>query len=76
MSQGTVDNILKDMSDKSLRAYDEIRNRVEQSRVVGADETGVKINGKLYSNFFSNPMFRTITMHPKGLSENKYLFKG
>ncbi len=47
MSQGTVDNILKDMSDKSLRAYDEIRNRVEQSRVVGADETGVKINGKL-----------------------------
>jgi hypothetical protein len=69
MSQGTVDNILKDMSDKSLRAYDEIRNRVEQSRVVGADETGVKINGKLNSNFFSNPMFRTITMHPKELSE-------
>ena len=47
MSQGTVSNILKDMSDKSLAAYDEIRNRVEQSRVVGADETGVKINGKL-----------------------------
>lgn len=47
LSQGTVDNILKDMSDKSLEAYDEVRNRVEQSRVVGADETGVKINGKL-----------------------------
>jgi len=47
LSQGTVDNILKGMSDKSLEAYDEIRNRIEQSRVVGADETGVKINSKL-----------------------------
>lgn len=47
LSQGTISNILKDMSDKSLAAYAEIRNRVEQSRVVGADETGVKINGKL-----------------------------
>jgi transposase len=47
LSQGTVANILKDMSDKSLGAYDVIRNKVEQSRVVGADETGVKINGEL-----------------------------
>jgi len=29
LSQGTVDNVLKDMSDKSLEAYDEIRNKVE-----------------------------------------------
>lgn len=47
LSQGTIDNILKEMSDKSLGVYDEIRNKVLQSRVVGADETGVKINGKL-----------------------------
>ena len=47
LSQGTIDNILKDMSDKSLAAYNEIRSRVEQSRVVGADETGQNINGEL-----------------------------
>jgi len=48
LSQGTVDNTLKYMSDKSLWAYNEIRNRIEQSRVVGADETGENINGELH----------------------------
>jgi transposase len=47
LSQGTIDNILKDANSKSLGAYNEIRNRVEQSSVVGADETGENINGKL-----------------------------
>jgi len=48
LSQGTIDNILKNMSDKSLGVYNEIRNRVEQSNVVGADETGENINGELH----------------------------
>lgn len=48
LSQGTIDNILLDASDKSLVAYDEIRKRVEQSKVVGADETGENINGELH----------------------------
>ena len=48
MSQGTVDNILQDMSLKSLTAYNEIRNRVEQAEVAGGDETGENINGALY----------------------------
>lgn len=48
LSQGTIDNILKDASDKSLVAYNEIRNRVELSKVVGADETGENINGELH----------------------------
>jgi len=47
LSQGTVDNILNDMSDKSLSTYNEIRNRIEQSAVVGADETGENVNGEL-----------------------------
>lgn len=47
LSQGTVDNILQDMSQKSLPVYNEIRNRIEQSSVVGADETGENINGEL-----------------------------
>jgi len=48
MSQGTVDNILQDMEQKSQPAYEEIRARLEESRVVGADETGVNINGELH----------------------------
>jgi transposase len=48
LSQGTIDNMLKDVSDKSLGAYNEIRNRIEQSNVVGADETGENINGELH----------------------------
>lgn len=48
LSQGTIDNILKDVSDKSLGVYNEIRNRVKQSSVVGADETGENINGELH----------------------------
>jgi len=36
------------MSDKSLEVYNEIRIRVEQSSVVGADETGQNINGQLH----------------------------
>ena len=47
ISQGTVDNILQDMSCKSLLVYNEIHNRILQSRVVGADETGENINGEL-----------------------------
>ncbi len=48
ISQGTIDNILRDMSDKSLSAYNEIRKRIEHSKVVGADETGENINGELH----------------------------
>lgn len=48
LSQGTVDNILQDMSQKSMSVYNEIRNRIEQSSVVGADETGENINGELH----------------------------
>lgn len=48
LSQGTVDNMLKDMTGKSLNVYNEIKSRVEQSNVVGADETGENINGDLH----------------------------
>ncbi len=47
LSQGTIDNILKDANTKSLGAYNEIRDRIEESNVVGADETGQNINGEL-----------------------------
>ena len=58
MSQGTIKNILDDVADKSLEAYNEIRNRIEQSSVVGADETGENINGELHWGW----VFQTSTL--------------
>ena len=48
ISQGTVDNILQDMKQKSQSAYDAIRTMAEQAPVVGGDETGTNINGVLH----------------------------
>ena len=48
VSQGTVDNILQDMKQKSQSAYNAIRTMAEQAPVVGGDETGANINGVLY----------------------------
>lgn len=48
LSQGTVDNILRYMKQKSQTVYDLIRYKVEQSNVAGGDETGAKINGQGY----------------------------
>lgn len=46
MSQGTVSNILQRMCKKADGEMDAIRAGIEKSEVVGADETGVKINGQ------------------------------
>jgi transposase len=46
ISEGSIDNILEDMSLKSEGAYKEIHARISASEVVGADETGCRVNGK------------------------------
>ena len=46
MSAGTVSNILKRMRKRAEQPYEQIRQLVEGSAVVGADESGVNINGK------------------------------
>jgi len=48
LSQGTVRNILRRLGRHSSGAYEEIRKRVARSKVVGGDETGEFINGKLH----------------------------
>jgi transposase len=45
ISQGSVNNILERVAQKCTGMYDEIKNKISKSSVVGADETGVKING-------------------------------
>ena len=46
MSQGTVSNILQRMRKKADGELESIRAGIGKSEVVGADETGVKINGQ------------------------------
>jgi transposase len=46
ISEGTIDNMLKNLTQKAETLYQTIQQRIGQSPVVGSDETGIKINGK------------------------------
>lgn len=46
ISEGTIDNMLKNLTQNAQTVYQTIQQRVGQSPVVGSDETGIKINGK------------------------------
>jgi transposase len=46
LSEGSIDSILEEMSQKSESAYRVIQNRIIQSEVVGSDKTGCRVNGK------------------------------
>lgn len=48
MSAGSASNILVRMRKRAQLPYEQIRQAVECSSVVGADESGVNINGKNY----------------------------
>ena len=50
ISQGTISNILNSFAKKAQPAYDLIAKKVWNEKVVGADETGIKVNGK--NNWF------------------------
>lgn len=47
LSEGTISNILNRMRKKAAPAYQAIRDKIEKSAVVGADETGCKVDGEL-----------------------------
>ena len=46
LSQGSIDTFLEELSQKAAPVYETIRTRIQQSAVVGADETGCRVNGK------------------------------
>lgn len=46
ISEGGLHCLLKRLASKGVDAYEMIRQNVLRSRVIGTDETGVKINGK------------------------------
>jgi len=47
ISTGGINNILQRLAGKAQLAYEQIKQRIEQATVVGADETSMNINGKL-----------------------------
>lgn len=47
ISEGTIFNILGRFANKSKPVYEAIREKIENSKVVGSDETGICINGKM-----------------------------
>lgn len=46
ISEGGIHELLKRLANKATPAYHLIKEKIETSKVVGADETGAKINGK------------------------------
>ena len=46
VSEGSVDNMLDEMSRRAAGAYKEIQTRIAASEVVGSDETGCRVNGR------------------------------
>lgn len=48
MSEGTISNILGRMRRYAAKGYEAIRRDILNTKVVGADETGVRINGELF----------------------------
>ena len=46
ISEGGIHKLLKRLANKATPAYNMIKEKIEASKVVGADETGAKINGK------------------------------
>lgn len=46
MSQGTISFLMKDFAAKCLPAYGMIAEKVKGAGVLGADETGIKVDGK------------------------------
>ena len=61
ISEGTIFNIIKTMSGKARPVYEIIKEKVAWSKVVGGDETGIKINGdKAWFWVFQNSLYTFI----------------
>jgi transposase len=59
ISEGSIDNFLELMSQKAMPFYEAIQERVQQSPVVGSDETGTPVAGK--KGWFHTWQTKTLT---------------
>ena len=78
ISEGTIQNILKETSAKSDAAYEEIRKRLELSPVVGADETGAAVGKELHWNwiFQNDALTYVFQMKSRGMEAIDARFPG
>ena len=61
ISEGTIFNIIELISKKALPVYEIIKEKITTTKVVGGDESGVKINGgKAWFWVFQNPLYTFI----------------
>lgn len=65
ISQGTIANILNRMRKQSSSAYETIRQIIEKSPVVGADETGSHVNAELHWIWVFQNTMATYIYHDK-----------
>ena len=77
ISEGTIDNMLKRLTEKSQFVYEEIKRRVLKSPVIGGDETGIKINGnKAWLWTFQTPLLTFLSVSSsRGYETITNLFK-
>ncbi len=77
LSQGTIDNMLRNLTEKAETIYSTIQQRVSQSEVVGGDETGIRINGgKGWLFTFQTPLLTFLSVSlSRGYETITNLFK-
>jgi len=75
MSEGTVANLLEQFTNRAEKEYKRIRDQVSQAPVVGADETGCKVNGKPHwFHTYQTQKFTFIGYHPSRGSKAQKVF--
>ena len=61
ISEGTIYNIIESMGKRATPVYEIIKEKIVTSKIVGGDESGVKINGnKAWFWVFQNPLYTFI----------------
>lgn len=65
ISTGGIDYIINKMAGKATDKYNQIKENVLESSIIGADETGAKVNKKNYWFWaFQNELYTFIGVHP------------
>ena len=66
ISQGTLANIVREMLDKSRPAIEVIERLIRESAVVGFDESGCYVNGKLNWSWIAQTAYLTLVFRGAG----------
>lgn len=66
ISQGTLANIVREMLDKSRAAIDLIERLIKESAVVGFDESGCYVNGRLNWSWIAQTTYLTLVFRGAG----------